>query len=87
MLWIRISLLDPDPYYEILKKVKYSVILNFDDFSTFFDIILFSVGTKMSRKVLDPAGSVIKWPSGSGILDYRSADPDQKEIFTNPQNW
>ncbi len=44
--------------------------------------------TKMSRRDPDPAGSVINWSSGSGsvIHDFRSADPDRKEIFTDPQH-
>ncbi len=32
----------------------------------------FSLATKMSRYDLDPAGSVINWPPGSAIQDYRS---------------
>ncbi len=36
------------------------------------------------------SGSVITgiWPPGSGFIiqDYRSADPDPKEIFTDPEH-
>jgi len=52
-----------------------------------------SVITKMSRwdPDLDPVGSVIKWPLRtefrSLIQDYRSADPDPKEIFTDPEHF
>jgi hypothetical protein len=50
----------------------------------------FSVGTKMSRLDPDPAGSVFNWPPGSVSVsqDYGCSDPepDQKEIFTDPQN-
>ncbi len=40
----------------------------------------------MSRE--DPDGSVINRPPGSGSVsqDYGSADPDLKEIFTDPQH-
>ncbi len=42
----------------------------------------------MSRKdpYSDPIGSVINWPprSGSVIQDYRSPDPDPKEILMDP---
>jgi len=40
----------------------------------------------MSGKDPYPAGSVINWPSGSGIVsqDYGSADPDPKDIQDPP---
>ena len=46
------------------------------------------MATKMVRYDPDPAGSVINWPTGSGsvIQIYGSADPDPKEIFTDPEH-
>jgi hypothetical protein len=38
----------------------------------------------MSRLDLDPAGSVIKWPPGSVIRIYISANLDPKDIFADP---
>jgi hypothetical protein len=44
--------------------------------------------TKMSRSDPDPAGfvPVINWP-GSVIQNYRSQDPDPKEIIMDLQHW
>jgi hypothetical protein len=33
----------------------------------------------------DPVGSLTYWPSGFIIWEYGSADPDSKEIFTDPE--
>ncbi len=35
----------------------------------------------------DLAGFAINWTPGSVVQDYGSADPDPKEIFTDPQYW
>jgi hypothetical protein len=44
----------------------------------------------MARKYPDLSGSVINWPPVSGswyvIPDYGSADPDPKDMFTDPQH-
>ncbi len=46
----------------------------------------FSITTIISR--LDPEGFIFYWPPGSRsiIQDYGSANPDPKEIFTDPQH-
>jgi|LakMenEpi03Aug12_release.lakeMendotaPanAssembly.Ray.scaffolds.fasta_scaffold466898_1 hypothetical protein len=45
------------------------------------------MATTMSRYDPESDGSVINWPPGSEyvIKDYGSADPDPKEVLTDPQ--
>jgi hypothetical protein len=46
------------------------------------------MANEMSKQYPDPAGAVIKCYAGSEsvIQDYGSADPDPKELFTDPQH-
>jgi hypothetical protein len=79
--------------YQIFEEIKEKssiflilVICHLLHLTTYF----FHWGIKISRLDLnlDPAGTVVDFPSGSGfgIQNIFSADPDPKEIFTKPQN-
>jgi hypothetical protein len=47
------------------------------------------MATKMPSYDQAPNGSANNWFPGSGSLiqDYGSADPDPKDLFTDPQHW
>jgi hypothetical protein len=74
---------DPDPYYfsKIRKNFRKKHFL-------IFDKIFFSIATKKLVQIGTGTRPVTNWPlvSGSVILDYGSAYPDPKEIFTVSQH-
>jgi hypothetical protein len=68
-------------YYQRFDLSKEYIILSF---LMIFDYIFYHLAQKY------PGRTYIHnqfWLPGSGCQDYSSANPDPKEIFTDPQHW